>query len=199
MPQLFHSRLGSTEVGFLEFRGSQKFFRICIYFNGIPQNSVYKFCGISCNTVKNLRTQCCTQVTKTKDSYMYQKSSSAETRWRAVDWVTAREHNVLATEYGWNHLFSGCTVTQSSAHHLVTLQISFLLKLPVLGFIYLFANESCNTISLRSLNLCYKLNKIFVQIFSNPGQKAEILSLWGWKEGNLASLPHSYRLLNIHS
>jgi hypothetical protein len=58
-------------------------------------------------TVKNLRTPCCTQVTKTKDSYLYQKSSSAETRWRAVDEVTARDNNVLATEYGWDDLFSG--------------------------------------------------------------------------------------------
>jgi hypothetical protein len=58
-------------------------------------------------TVKNLRTPCSKQVTKTKDSYLYQKSSSAETRWCAVDEVTAREHNVLVTEYGWNDLFSG--------------------------------------------------------------------------------------------
>jgi hypothetical protein len=57
-------------------------------------------------TVKILRTPCCTQVTKTKDSYLYQQSCSAETRWHAVDWVTAREHNVLATDCGWNDLFS---------------------------------------------------------------------------------------------
>jgi hypothetical protein len=40
---------------------------------------------ISYHTVKNFRTPCCTQVTKTKDSYMHQKSRSAETRWRAGD------------------------------------------------------------------------------------------------------------------
>jgi hypothetical protein len=51
-------------------------------------------------TVKNFRTLCCTQVTKTKDSYLYKNSSSAEIRWRAGDWVTARELNVLATDYG---------------------------------------------------------------------------------------------------
>jgi hypothetical protein len=58
-------------------------------------------------TVKILRTPCCTQVTKTKDSYLYQKSSSAETRWCAMDGVTAREHNVLDTEYVGNDLFCG--------------------------------------------------------------------------------------------
>ncbi len=35
------------------------------------------------HTVKNLRTPCCTQVTKTKDSYLYQTSRSAEKRWHA--------------------------------------------------------------------------------------------------------------------
>jgi hypothetical protein len=34
-------------------------------------------------TVKNLRMPCCTQVTKTKDNYLYQTSCSAEKRWRA--------------------------------------------------------------------------------------------------------------------
>ncbi len=69
-------------------------------------------------TVKNLRTLCCTQVTKTKDSYLYKNSSSAEIRWRAGDWVTARELSVLATDYGLNDMFSGCTVSPSPAHHL---------------------------------------------------------------------------------
>jgi hypothetical protein len=51
-------------------------------------------------TVKILRTPCCTQVTKTKDSYLYQKPRSAVTTWRAGDWVTARELNVLASDCG---------------------------------------------------------------------------------------------------
>ncbi len=35
------------------------------------------------HTVQNLRTPCCTQITKTKDSYLYQTLRSAEKRWRA--------------------------------------------------------------------------------------------------------------------
>jgi hypothetical protein len=49
--------------------------------------------------VKNLRTLCFTQVTKSKDSYLYKNSSSAETRWCVGDWVTARELIVLGTDY----------------------------------------------------------------------------------------------------
>jgi hypothetical protein len=40
---------------------------------------------ISPLTVKILRMPCCTQVTKTKDSYLYRKSRSPLTTWRAGD------------------------------------------------------------------------------------------------------------------
>jgi hypothetical protein len=50
-------------------------------------------------TVKNLRTPCCRQVTKTKDSYLCQTLRSAEIIWRAGDRVTAGELTVLAKVY----------------------------------------------------------------------------------------------------
>ncbi len=77
-------------------------------------------------TVKILITPCCTQVTKTKDSYLYQKSCSAERRWRAGNWITARELNVLTTDCAQNDKFSGCTLSQSPAHHLVSALLYFL-------------------------------------------------------------------------
>jgi hypothetical protein len=61
-----------------------------------------------------------------KESYLYKKSNSAETRWHAVDWVTTREFNVLATDSSQNDMFSGCTVYQSPAHHLVSAEFNVL-------------------------------------------------------------------------
>ncbi len=69
---------------------------------------------------------CCTQVIKTKESYLYKKSSSAETRWRAVDWVTTRELNVLATDSSQNDMFSCCTASQFPTHHLVSAEFNIL-------------------------------------------------------------------------
>ncbi len=57
-------------------------------------------------TVNILRTPCCPQVTKPKYSYLYQKSRSPVTRWRAGDWVTSTELNVPTSDYGKNNMFS---------------------------------------------------------------------------------------------
>jgi hypothetical protein len=51
-------------------------------------NPDWRYAGLHSTTpctVKNLGTPCCTQVTKTKDSYLYKKLRSAETKWRAAD------------------------------------------------------------------------------------------------------------------
>ncbi len=82
---------------------------------------------------KNLRTPCCTQVTKTKDSYLYQKSFSAETRWCAKDWVTS-------TDYGQNYIFWLYSISIPRTPSYLCKSI-FLIKVTVLGFSYLFTTQ----------------------------------------------------------
>ncbi len=71
-------------------------------------------------TVKIFRTPCCIQRTKTKDSYLHQKSRSAENRWRSGDQGTARKLKNPEPKFfniQWrlkSRLFKGHSVQQGS-------------------------------------------------------------------------------------